>query len=193
MIGSKLKKYMGWCPNDCPVVGAGMRMDSFMDTVPSGCGELRGIDLSWWNRYRNQVMGMAVILTLVATVFSLLSADSSGDIQKGVTLGIIVGISVSLVTLWHSWKRYDRIDAGEFIEVRETKKQCMLRRVAMVIISIVYIGWMAFNAGTHLILATLVGLNILMWVIYFTVFVWEVRHHKAVIAKKMSMYTIDME
>ncbi len=54
----------------------------------------------------------------------------------------------------------------------------------MVIISIVYIGWMAFNAGTHLILATLVGLNILMWVIYFTVFVWEVRHHKAVIAKK---------
>ncbi len=99
-----------------------MRMDSFMDTVPSGRGELRGIDLSWWNRYRNQVMGMAVILTLVATVFSLLSADSSGDIQKGVTLGIIVGISVSLVTLWHSWKRYDRIDAGgEFIEVRETK------------------------------------------------------------------------
>ncbi|KAF1073211.1 hypothetical protein [Methanogenium sp. MK-MG] len=50
-----------------------------------------------------------------------------------------------------------------------------------------------FNAATHLILATLVGLSIVIWVVYFTVFVWERRRHKVVIAERRSMYAIDVE
>jgi hypothetical protein len=193
----KMRVWLGWCPNECPVMAsAGFTVDSFVDTVPSGRGGLRSTGLSWWNRYHNRVMVMAVNLTVATIALTLLLDDSSGNIWKGVVLGGIIGISAALVTLWHSWTRYDRIDAGEFIEVHETKKQRMIRYFGFLVLSVAGIAWVALwalNAATHLILATGVGLSIVIWVVYFTVCVWERLRHKVVIAEKRSIYAIDLE
>lgn len=192
-----IRKRLGWCLNECPVMErAGMKPERYMDAVPSGRGGLRSSDFSWWNRYRNQVMMMAVNLTIATIALFLLLDDALGGIRKGIVLGIVIGISAGCVTLWHSWKRYDRIEAGEFIEVRETTEQRMIRYGGIVIISFAVIAWMVFqmfNAATHMILGTVVGACIVIWVVYFTVYVWERRRHKMVIAKKRSMYAIDME
>lgn len=193
----KMRVWLGWCPHECPVMtSTGMTPERYADAVPSGRGESPGTDLSWWNRYRNRVMVMAVNLTVVAIALALLFDDSSGYIWKGILLGGIIGITTGLVTLWHSWTRYDRIDAGEFIEVHETTQQRMIRLAGIPILSVGVIVWMAFwafNAATHLILATLVALCIVIWEVYFTIVVWERRCHKVVIANKRSMYAIDME
>ncbi len=193
----KMRVWLGWCPNECPVMAStGMTPERYADAVPSGSSGLRNTDLSWWNRYRNRVMVMAVNLTVVTIALFLLLDDSSGDIRKGIVLGGIIGISTGLVTLWHSWKRYDRIDAGEFIAVHETTKQRMIRYGGILILSFAVIAWIVFqmfNGATHLILATGVGLCTVIWVVYFTVFVWERRRHKVVIADKWSMYAIDLE
>jgi hypothetical protein len=126
MVGSTLKKYLGWCPNEGPVMeraGTTLETERYMDTVPSGRDGLRSTDLSWWNRYRNQVMVMAVNLTVATIALFLLFDDASTISERGIILGIVIGISTGFVTLWHSWKRYERIEAGEFIEVHETTKK----------------------------------------------------------------------
>ncbi|WAI00219.1 DUF1673 family protein [Methanogenium organophilum] len=193
----KMRVWLGWCPNECPVmVSSGITPERYMNTVPSGRGGLRNTNLSWWDRYRNRVMMMAVSLTTATIALSLLFDDASGNTWKGIVLGGIIGIVAGLVTLWHSWKRYERIDAGEFIAVHETKTQRMMRYGGILILSGAVIAWMVFQmfrGATHLILAAEAGLCVVIWVVYFTVCLWERRRHKVVIAENRSMYTIDKE
>lgn len=167
-----------------------------MDAVPSGRGGLRSTNPGWWNQYRNRVMMMAINLTIATIALSLLFADAAGDSWKGIVLGGVIGISAGLVTLWHSWKRYERIDAGEFIAVHETKNQRMMRYGGILMLSGAVIAWMIiqmFRGAIHLILATEVGLCIVIWVVYLTVCAWERRRHKVVIAENRSMYAIDRD
>ncbi|WFN34277.1 DUF1673 domain-containing protein [Methanogenium sp. S4BF] len=111
-IRSWLEKRAGWCPNECQgVASAGITPERYADTVPSARGGLRSTALSWWNQYRNRVLVMAVSLTAATIALSLLFGDASGNTWKGIVLGSIIGISAGIVTLWHSWNRYDRIDA----------------------------------------------------------------------------------
>lgn len=72
----------------------------------------------------------------------------------------------------------------------------MIRYGGILILSVAVIVWMVlqmFNGATHLILAAEAGLCIVIWVVYFTVFVWERRRHKVVIAENRSMYAIDRD
>lgn len=72
----------------------------------------------------------------------------------------------------------------------------MIRYSGILIVSFAVIVWMVFhmsNGATHLILAGMVSVCIVIWFVYFTVYVWERRRHKVVVADKRSMYAIDME
>lgn len=140
---------------------------------------------------------MAVNLTVATIALSILLDDTSGNAWKGIVLGGIMGISGGLVALWNSWKWYERIDAGEFREVHMTTKQQMIRYGGILIFSIVVISLTALrvmNARQYIgFIAVLMSLSLLLWMMYFTVFVWERRRHKVVAADKRSMYAIDME
>ncbi len=145
--------------------------------------------------YPHQVLVMAVTMTLTVTALFLLF-DTTPDVhRKASTIGISVGIAAILVTLWHSWKRYDRIDAGGLSRTHETKRQRTLRYIGILGFSIAVIGsmaWWALNSDFGLILAEFVGAGMVVWASYLTVVVWERRHHKVVMSEKKSMYTVDV-
>jgi len=191
-----IRKYLGWCPNQ-RVLKATMAGQPDWQTgdAPGDRGALPHSDPGWYNRYHNQLLIMAVNMTLATTALFFLFGNSEELIWKGIFIGISIGISASLVTLWHSWKRYDRIEAGEFITLNETKKQRNLRYIGILILSLVVIGSISFwaiNDKVFFIFGLLLGVCMVTWVSYLTVLVWERRHHKVVISKKQSMYSVDM-
>jgi len=191
-----IRKYLGWCPNQRALKAtmAG-QPDWQTGDAPGDRGALPHSDPGWYNQYHNQLLIMAVNMTLATTAVFFLFDNPADLTWKGIIIGISIGISASLVTLWDSWKRYDRIEAGEFITVNETKKQRNLRYIGILILSLVVIGLIAFwviNDKVFFILAVMLGVCGVTWVSYLTVVVWERRHHKVVISEKKSMYTVDV-
>ena len=187
---------MGWCPYaQAKKVHQTMTMESTAESVPPGRGELPDTVRRWRNHYRHQVLIMAVTMTFSAAVPFLLF-DTTPDMRRNaLVIGISVGIAASIVTLWHSWKRYDRIDAGEFSRTHETNRQRTLRYIGILVFSIAVISsmvWWAINGDFDFILAELVGANMVVWASYLTVVVWERRRHKTVISEEKTMYTVDM-
>ena len=191
----KMKFRLGWCPcAQAMNTYRAVTMESTAENVPSGRGALPDTGRCWQNRYRNQVLMMAVALTFSAAALFLLF-DTNPDIhRKALVIGISVGIATILVTLWHSWKRYDGIDAGEFRRIYETNRQRTLRYIGILVVSIAVIGsmaWWAMNGNFGFILAGFVGACMVVWASYLTVVVWERLRHKIVMSEKKSMYTVD--
>ena len=107
-----IRKRLGWCLNECPVMErAGMKPERYMDAVPSGRGGLRSSDFSWWNRYRNQLL----VIALLASVVSLAFLSLVGGPSAFVWVSIAIGVAIAMIAFAASFSKwYAEIAAGKW-------------------------------------------------------------------------------
>ncbi|MCC7565100.1 MAG: DUF1673 domain-containing protein [Methanomicrobiaceae archaeon] len=180
-LADTIRAYLGWCPaagsmqaNPALHLGAGTADASGgRDGIPE-------IDPGWWKRYHNQLLVMAVNMSLAAAFF-LLIEDASG--YSTALRGIAVGTGVSLGLLLSLRKLYARIAAGEFVGARRTRRQRIARYIAVPALSLAVIGivvYFALNGMCDTILALMLGVSLYSWAAYGFTLLWERQHRTAV-------------
>ena len=93
-----IRKYLGWCPNEQALKANAAREAQWLNPSAGMPGGGPSSDLRWYNRYHNQLLAMAVNLTLATTALFFLFDNTQNLAWKGILIGITVGISSSIVT-----------------------------------------------------------------------------------------------
>lgn len=190
-----IRKYLGWCPNEETLkTNAAMKSEWLTPSTGRPDGKSDS-EFGWYNRYHNQLLAMAVNLTLATIALFFLLDDSRNFAWIGIPIGITVGILTVIITLWHSWKRYDRIQKGEFLRQNEDGKQRPLRSVGIISVTIVLVAIISLGLiikRPFIILAVFAGVGMTMWMLYVSVRIWEKRRRQIMIWEKNSLYSVDI-
>ncbi len=188
-----IKRLMGWCPNATTVkYKENMHLDVLQMNAPDiGSGSTHTIN-RWLNIYRNRVLLISVILTLLAIVYFITAGMYDLDMFL---LGIIGGLLLTLVMGVGEWRRLNKAAAGKFILQRTRKQKAIhfLILISLFVIIIFSVGFLAVKTKTDIqgIYAFMSGLALSVWIEYFEVLYWEQKNGKTLILDKTSFYTVD--
>ncbi|NJD77211.1 MAG: DUF1673 family protein [Candidatus Methanoperedens sp.] len=190
-----IKKLMGWCPNvDMAENRKTLQFDSITVNAPGSGGGLTQAALGWSNKYRNRVLQVSVSLTLMAMVFYNSYARNSPEFFLS---GLIYGLVFSIFTGVTEWRRLNKAAAGEFRNVRVSRRKKFMSYViifGLIIAGIVAIGYYTVKTYVRLggIYATFTGFILSTWAQYFLVVYWERKNRKMLIQDRTSFYAVDI-
>ncbi len=193
-----IRAYLGWCP-----AAGSMRVNRPVHpeagTVDASAGrdEAPEIVHHWRSRYRNQLLVMAVTMSVAAATLFLLIEEVPGYY----TVGIAIGIGSGIGFLLSYQKRYARVAAGEFARARGTRAQRVIRYLTSLTLFSVPASFVVIVAGVACfallglvgaIFAFSLGMSITWWALYCLTVFWERRHQTTLISDHGLMYTMDM-
>jgi len=186
-----IRAYLGWCPMARPV-----RMDLPVRpgtvAAPGGREGALRVEPGWWNRYHNQLLVMALIVSAATAILFLLIGDTSGYPVVWMGLGFGVGWTIGFLLSYR--KQYARITAGEFRRENMSRRQRIVRDLSVPVAAVILIAALAYlvqNGMFGQIIAFMLGLSLIGWTTYGITIIWERRHRITMIAEKGSVYTTD--
>jgi hypothetical protein len=187
---------MGWCPD----VGAmetkkAMQFDDIVVTASDSDNELPQLTSGWLTKYRNRILLLSLILTMVAIRIFISEGISRLDVFM---TGIISALVFSLFTGVTEWRRLNKAAAGEFRRLQVTRKQMLINYLVIIglIVTVIFItSYFAVKTGSNIrdISAFLSGFILIVWTQFFEVVYWERKNKKTLIVEKSSFYAVDAE
>lgn len=195
-VVDSVKRMMGWCPNVSTIKYKGsMHFDALQMNAPGiGGGSIHTIN-GWLNKYRNRVLLISVILTLMAIGLFITAGMYDPDMFLS---GIIGGLLLGLVTGVGEWRKLNKVAAGKFISqklIRNRKAVLFLVLVSLLALVTFSAGFLAVKRSTNIegVFAYMSGFLLSYWVQYFEVIYWERKNRKTLIMEKTSFYAVDVE
>ena len=189
-----IRKVMGWCPNASTIkYKESMHFDAPQMNAPDiGSGSIHAVN-GWLNIYRNRVLSISVILTLMAIGFFITAGMY--DLDMFLT-GVIAGLLSSFATWFIEWRRLNKAAAGKFVSQKLTLKRKEVQLLVLIsLIALVsfFTGFLAWKSNTDIqgVFAFVSGLALPVWTQYFEVLYWERKNGKTLILDKTSFYAVD--
>ncbi|MDO9517337.1 MAG: DUF1673 family protein [Methanosarcinaceae archaeon] len=193
-VAETVRKLMGWCPNASTIkYKESMHFDAPQMNAPDiGSGSIHAVN-GWLNIYRNRVLSISVILTLMAIGFFITAGMY--DLDMFLT-GVIAGLLSSFATWFSEWRRLNKAAAGKFVSQKLTLKRKEVQLLVLIsLIALVsfFIGFLAWKSNTDIqgVFAFVSGLALPVWTQYFEVIYWERKNGKTLIVDKTSFYAVD--
>ncbi|WP_301662779.1 DUF1673 family protein [Methanoculleus frigidifontis] len=196
-----IRAYLGWCPAARHVQASLPAHPEFRtDDVPGGPGGPDGraaTDAGWRSRYHNQVLVPAVVLSAASATALLLIEETPGYPIVSTAIAIGVGSAIGFLISYQKW--FGRVAAGEFVRIRGTGRQQIVRRVralalsmpAFFVVLIAGVVGFALYGTVGQAPAFLLGGSLICWEQYCFTLIWERQHRAVLIAERGSLYTIE--
>ncbi|MBN1193842.1 MAG: DUF1673 family protein [Methanomicrobiaceae archaeon] len=198
-ILNTLRAFLGWCPMAGPSkvkLPVHPEFDTAAD-IPAGDDGTMAISHGWWNRYHNQVLVTAVIVSASAAALVLRVGELPEYYMHG---GIAIGIGSAIGFLLSYRKRYARVAAGAFARaggnwkkrvIRYMKSLTIFSAAASIVVIAVGVAFFALLGMPGPIFAFLLGMSITWWALYCITVFWERGHRMTLVSDGGWMYAVD--
>ena len=193
-----LKEYLGWCPREHPWKENAARSPGWSSTDGNGGWDptTRG-RFGGWNVYHNQVLVMAVLVSVAAAALFLIFGKASG--YRVFASGIAIGLGTSIGFLISYRRKYELIAEGEFRKAKGSRKERIIQYwknlrfsvpATLVILAacVVLLGLLGLIGP---ILGLMVGMSLCCWDILCVTIFWERRRRMTLISEKGSIFAVN--
>ncbi|MDW7728185.1 MAG: DUF1673 family protein [Candidatus Methanoperedens sp.] len=158
-VADIIRKTMGWCPNaGALTIRKSMQFDDLTVNAPGSGGELTQPTAGWWNKYRNRVLIVGIIVTYLAINWFFSYGINNMNIFL---VGLFTGIAFGILTWAQGLQSLDRI-AGSEKPIKTSTKHMIAVHILM-ILSIVTVGYFASVYGLRTTLAFISGFAFTSW------------------------------
>jgi len=199
-LADMIWRRLGWCPMERGMQAhLPVQREIRTASVSRGRTGTDAIAPGWWHLYRNQLLAVAVAVSVAEAALLFLVKDTSG--VSIVLLGAAMGFGAIIGLLFSYEKRYERVVAGEFIRASRTRKARAMQYIKALqfstpalLATIIAIGvYFAHFGRFSQIPGFMLGASLLCWETYCITVYWEQQHGEVLIAERGSVYTRSME
>jgi hypothetical protein len=174
----KMRLWLGWCPNASTIeTRKSIQFDDIMVNAPDSGGELTHIPAGWWNKYRNRILIVGIIVTYLAINWFVSYGINNMNIFL---VGLFTGIAFGILTWAKGLQSLDRM-AGSETPIKTSTKHMIAVHILM-ILSIVTVGYFASVYGLRTTLAFISGFAFTSWGGYLQIVYWEKKNRKTIVA-----------
>lgn len=173
-----IRKTIGWCPNASAIeTRKSVQFDDLTVNASGSGGELTHTTSGWWNKQRNRILIVGIILTYLSIYwFILYGINNMNFFLAGLFTGILYGV----LTWAQGLHSLDKI-GGSATPIKTSTKH-MLAVYFLMISSIIIIGYLASIYGLGAPLAFISGFGFPSWVGYLQILYWEKKNRKTIVA-----------
>ncbi len=181
----KMRLWLGWCPNASTIeTRKSIQFDDIMVNEPDS-GELTHIPAGWWNKYRNRILIVGIIVTYLAIDMFVLYGINNMNIFL---VGLFTGIAFGILTWAQGLQSFDRV-AGSDTPIKPSTKH-MIAVYILIILGIVTVGYLASMYGSRTTFAFISGFAFTYWGGYLQIVYWEKKNRKTIVAHGFYKQTI---
>ena len=181
-----IRKMMGWCPNASTIEARkSVQFDDIMVNAPDSGSELTYTTIKWWNKYRNRILIVGIIVTYIAIDMFVLYGINNMTIFL---VGLFTGIAFDILTWAQGLHSLDRV-AGSDTPIKPSTKQ-MIAVYILIILGIVTVGYLASVYGSRTTFAFISGFAFTYWGGYLQIIYWEKKNRKTIVAYGFYKQTI---
>lgn len=172
-----IRKVMGWCPNASTIRARKIaQFDDMMVNAPDSGGELTSTTVGWWNKQRNRILIVGIMVTSLAINWFVSYGINNMNIFL---VGLFTGITLYILTWARELQSLDGM-AGSEASIKTSTKH-MIAVYILMILSIVTVGYFASAYGLGVTLAFISGFAFTYWGGYLQIVYWEKKNRKTIV------------
>ena len=172
-----IRKVMGWCPNASPIEARkSVLFDDIAVNAPDSGGELTHITAGWWNKQRNRILIVAIMVTSLAINWFVSYGINNMNIFL---VGLFTGVTLHILTWAQGLQSLDRM-AGSEAPIKTSTKH-MIAVYILIILSTVTVGYFASVYGFGTTLAFISGFVFTSGGGYLQIVYWEKKNRKTIV------------
>ena len=181
-----VRKMMGWCPNAGSLTRRkSVQFDNLTVNAPGSGDELTYTTAGWWNKQRNRILIVGIIVTYPAINWFVSYGINNMNIFL---VGLFTGIAFGILTWAQGLQSLDRM-AGSETPIKTSTKHMIAVHI-LIILGIVTVGYFASVHGLGTTLAFISGIAFTYWGGYLQIVYWEKKNRKTIVAHGFYKQTV---